>query len=170
VPGEGLEPSSLSACDFEPACRQAGHMYLFLMVGEEGLEPSRCCHQWILSPSRIPFRHSPILKVMPFHKLLTLARFKPFLSGSRAHPVREFFCVQKYKRSVWLRCSVLTRIMLTETPLYITRNSNVDIISFLTPNYICTVHPNFEPACRQAGRMRIPFRHPGIICFIYKLH
>lgn len=24
------------------------------MVGEEGLEPSRCCHQRILSPSRIP--------------------------------------------------------------------------------------------------------------------
>src|SRR3989338_10885686 len=29
------------------------------LVGEEGLEPSRCCHHRILSPARLPFRHSP---------------------------------------------------------------------------------------------------------------
>jgi hypothetical protein len=27
------------------------------VVPKEGLEPSRCCHQRILSPPRLPFRH-----------------------------------------------------------------------------------------------------------------
>ena len=27
------------------------------MVPEEGVEPSWCCHRWILSPVRLPFRH-----------------------------------------------------------------------------------------------------------------
>lgn len=30
-----------------------------VLVGEEGIEPSWCCHPGILSPLRIPFRHSP---------------------------------------------------------------------------------------------------------------
>ena len=32
------------------------------VVGEEGLEPSRSLNQRILSPQRIPFRHSPGLE------------------------------------------------------------------------------------------------------------
>ena len=31
------------------------------LVGVEGLEPSRCYQQRILSPHRLPFRHTPIL-------------------------------------------------------------------------------------------------------------
>lgn len=30
-----------------------------ILVGEERVELSRPCGQWILSPSRLPFRHSP---------------------------------------------------------------------------------------------------------------
>lgn len=32
------------------------------LVGTMGLEPTRCCHQRILSPLRLPFRHIPIYK------------------------------------------------------------------------------------------------------------
>jgi hypothetical protein len=34
------------------------HTYHLSLVPEEGLEPTRCCHHWILSPARLPFRHS----------------------------------------------------------------------------------------------------------------
>ncbi len=30
-------------------------------MGTMGLEPTRCCHQRILSPLRLPFRHIPLL-------------------------------------------------------------------------------------------------------------
>ncbi len=30
------------------------------MVGAKGLEPLRYRYQWILSPSRLPFRHAPV--------------------------------------------------------------------------------------------------------------
>lgn len=35
------------------------------LVPEVGLEPTLCCHKRILSPSRLPFRHSGRLEVPP---------------------------------------------------------------------------------------------------------
>jgi hypothetical protein len=31
-----------------------------MVVPEEGVEPTRPCDQWILSPPRLPFRHSGV--------------------------------------------------------------------------------------------------------------
>ena len=33
----------------------------FTNLPEKGLEPPRYCYQWILSPPRLPFRHSGLL-------------------------------------------------------------------------------------------------------------
>ena len=32
------------------------------MVPAEGLEPTRSCDHWILSPARLPFRHAGVLE------------------------------------------------------------------------------------------------------------
>ena len=35
-------------------------------VPEEGLEPTHCCQYWILSPARLPFRHSGLCELIRF--------------------------------------------------------------------------------------------------------
>ena len=38
-----------------------------LLVPVVGLEPTRCCHQRILSPHRLPFRHTGLFSLRAFH-------------------------------------------------------------------------------------------------------
>lgn len=54
------------------------------MVREEGFEPSRPCGLGILSPVRLPFRHSRIYYLLPPTTLSTIHISLPFVNTTRA--------------------------------------------------------------------------------------
>ena len=54
----GLEPVT-SSMSRKRANQLRYKPEFFNVVGEEGVEPSRPCDQWILNPSCMPFHHSP---------------------------------------------------------------------------------------------------------------
>ena len=46
--------------------KKAAPRRLFFLVPVVGLEPTRCCHQRILSPHRLPFRHTGLFDLRAF--------------------------------------------------------------------------------------------------------
>ena len=50
------------------------------MVPEVGFEPTRCCHRGILSPLRLPFRHSGAAGILALRKLLSTKDLRRFVS------------------------------------------------------------------------------------------
>lgn len=54
--------------------------YYGIRVPEEGLEPSPSCEDWILSPARLPFRHSG--------ERLAIQQFAAFLGACQRTAVR----------------------------------------------------------------------------------
>lgn len=42
---------------------------------EEGLEPTHCCQYWILSPARLPFRHSGFANVVGAYRVFGTSQF-----------------------------------------------------------------------------------------------
>ena len=49
----------------------------FKEIPKVGLEPTRCCHRWILNPLRLPFRHSGTNNIMYIHIIRRNLKFKP---------------------------------------------------------------------------------------------
>ena len=70
-----------------PLAFRQWHLYRFaIMVPVVGLEPTRCCHQRILSPHRLPFRHTGV-------RIAFILYYAAFVKSS-------VFCPQNAKKTI----------------------------------------------------------------------